>query len=344
MGITWPLLAVGLRIGTISSQFELDTDTPDALCPELGMAREAVAKRLGELEVEGNGTWRGRYRIVHDPSGRRGDYVALSIFDPQGAEQLNRELPIQGESCATLVQAMALIIDGYFRDLGQSLPETATANSEHTVPHETVIHAEKSPDNETLVAAPQSRKPRDVKPIVTATPKPQSEPQNASLALIFGAGMESVPRSAAATFGLLAAVTTHWQLALRVGLPFVSRAQTVEPGQAKLYAVPFRLGLARSLSLGENTTVFMSPEVLASVERGWTVGLANEKAAYRSAIGLGARLGFGQRLTTAWTINANVAGDAVFVNPSRFMVEEKPVLGASPVRWSLGLELSRVFF
>lgn len=333
MGITWPLLAVGLRIGTMSSQFELDTDTPDALCPELGMAREAVAKRLGALEVDGGGTWRGRYRIVHDPSGRRGDYVALSILDPQGAEQLKRELPIQGESCAVLAQAMALIIDGYFRDLGQSLPEPVSPESARPVPSLAPV-----------APLPQLPTPPPTKAVVAATPPTQSAEKTASLGLILGLGMESVPRSAAATLGLLTAVTTNWHLTLRVGLPFVSMKQSVEPGQAKLYSVPLRLGLSRQLALASNTFVVIGPEVLASVERGWTEGLEDEKPAYRAAIGLGGRLGLAQRLTSDWTVAAGVAGDAVLFNPSRFMVQGQPVLEASRVRWSLGLELSGVVF
>src|ERR1700690_2695120 len=118
MGLSWLLLAMGLS--REPTEFQIDTDTPDSLCPELSMTRDAVQKRLGKLEVEGGGIWRGHYGTVHDPSGRHGDYVRLVIVDPSGKEQATRDFSVRGESCATLAQAIALVVEGFFRDLGQS--------------------------------------------------------------------------------------------------------------------------------------------------------------------------------------------------------------------------------
>jgi len=78
-GLSWLLLTLGGIAH--ATEFQLDTDTPDALCPELSMTREAVRRRLGQLETEAGGGWRGSYSIVHDPSGRRGDHVYLVIRD-----------------------------------------------------------------------------------------------------------------------------------------------------------------------------------------------------------------------------------------------------------------------
>jgi len=87
-GLTWLLLAMSTSVQP--AEFHIETDTPDALCPELQLTRDAVTKRLGRLEVDGGGTWQGRYSTVHDPAGRHGDSVRLVITDPFGKEQLTR--------------------------------------------------------------------------------------------------------------------------------------------------------------------------------------------------------------------------------------------------------------
>jgi len=60
-----------------SGGFTLETGSPDALCPELEMTREIVARRLGSLIVEGRKGWLGRYTIGHAPAGNPRDFVRL---------------------------------------------------------------------------------------------------------------------------------------------------------------------------------------------------------------------------------------------------------------------------
>src|SRR5512142_5392 len=111
IGLRWLVLALGGSVQ--ATEFQLDTDTPDSLCPELSMTRSAVRQRLGQLETEAGRRWHGVYSNVHDPTGRHGDYVRLVIRDAEGHEQLKRELPMKGESCETLAQAIALVVEGY---------------------------------------------------------------------------------------------------------------------------------------------------------------------------------------------------------------------------------------
>src|SRR6266700_5807862 len=111
--IAWlplPLLAVMAAAGGL----EVDTSTPDALCPDLGQVREAAQARLGDIEAEG--AWRASYALIHRPDRREdGDVVRLELRDPGGRLRLQRDLPRAGESCAALAQALVVVLDSYFR-------------------------------------------------------------------------------------------------------------------------------------------------------------------------------------------------------------------------------------
>lgn len=98
--------------------FALETGSPDALCPELQATREIVARRLGSLVVEGHKGWLARYTIGHAPAGNPRDFVRLELFNPQGGVELRRDLPIEGDSCRTMAEVIALVLDRYFRGLG----------------------------------------------------------------------------------------------------------------------------------------------------------------------------------------------------------------------------------
>src|SRR4051812_34485164 len=92
----------------------VDTTTPDALCPDLGQGRAAARARLGDIEADGD--WSASYALIHRPDGvDAGDVVRLELHDPTSRLRLRRELPRAGESCASLAQALVVILDAYFR-------------------------------------------------------------------------------------------------------------------------------------------------------------------------------------------------------------------------------------
>jgi hypothetical protein len=97
----------------------ITTPTPDALCPPLGATRDAVDARLGSLELEG--TWRATYNVVHRVDG---DYVELKLQDGADQVRLERALPVRGESCSTLAQVIALVLERYFQRPGGELAAT----------------------------------------------------------------------------------------------------------------------------------------------------------------------------------------------------------------------------
>ena len=93
-----------------ASGLVVETDSPDALCPPLESTRATVEARLGQVAFEG--TWRARYSQLHRDDG---DYLLLELRDAGGEVRLSRELPRAGESCATLSQVIALVLERYFR-------------------------------------------------------------------------------------------------------------------------------------------------------------------------------------------------------------------------------------
>lgn len=104
------------RVGAAATALELETGSPDALCPDLTMTREAVSRRLGTLVTPAGAGWKARYTIGHAPEGTPRDFVRLELFGPDGALQLARDLPLEA-SCATMADVIALVLDRHFRGL-----------------------------------------------------------------------------------------------------------------------------------------------------------------------------------------------------------------------------------
>lgn len=70
--------------------------------------------------------WRARYTIGHAPEGSPRDFVRLELFAPDGGHALERELPLEGESCSTMAEVIALVLDSHFRTLHVPEPASAT--------------------------------------------------------------------------------------------------------------------------------------------------------------------------------------------------------------------------
>src|SRR5688572_15537513 len=96
----------------------VETGSPDALCPDLASAEAAIHARLGELEAGDSANWRLRYTMGHAPAATSGDFVRLELYDPENELRLSRDVPLAGESCATVARVMALVIDRFFRAMG----------------------------------------------------------------------------------------------------------------------------------------------------------------------------------------------------------------------------------
>jgi hypothetical protein len=85
LGFAATVFAGGLRV---------ETQTPAALCPDIGEVRRAVHDRLS---IEGAGEWLAMVDLVHRPEGEAGDVVRVELRDPASHLRLHRDLPRSGE-------------------------------------------------------------------------------------------------------------------------------------------------------------------------------------------------------------------------------------------------------
>jgi len=233
----------------------LETGSPDALCPELEATREIVARRLGSLVVEGRKGWHARYTIGHTPAGNPRDFVRLELFDPEGAVQLQRDLPIEGDSCRTMSEVIALVLDRYFRGLmsaEQAPPESA--------PEPEAARAS--------AAAPSSAPPS----VAESAPEPSHRSNRPSLR----ASGEYAASAGEPWLGLRVdlGIGSRWEVGagLRYGLvPLEER----EPRGARVEArsVASRLSLAWTLALPAGL-LRLGPTASVTFQRASTYGLA----------------------------------------------------------------------
>lgn len=335
MGLGWVL--VTLAMGAQPTEFRLDTDTPDALCPELQLTRDAVKKRLGKLEVEGGGRWEGRYTTVHDPTGKRGDFIRLVIVDPSGKEQMTRDLPMRGESCATMAQAISLVVDSFFRDFGQSPARDATKDApaeQHTetIPAPTPPAAVLPPPKTATSSQPQG---------ATTPPRARSV---GSAGIVVGGGYESVPSSAAADIGLFSELSSRWRLDLHAAFPVSRMRESFGNASAYLYPIPLRLSVTYQTPGHDGLMGFVGPELLLSVERGWASGAPSEHQGWRESFGAGARAGAAYWISPRLALSAAFSFDGILVQSRRFLVIEEPALEASHARLAGTLELWGAIF
>jgi hypothetical protein len=236
--------------GGTSPGLAVETATPDALCPDLPALRRAVEARLGVVSVEGDRGWTARTTMGHAPGQEARDFVRLELFDPSGDRKLERDLPLEGESCATMAQLVAMVLERYFRGVGW----TAGALLPGSAPVETAVAP-------AVVSTAPSPPPRPLLP----APRP-----GAGLALRLaggmGGGIAPADRAAAVSAGLRFGFARNVALGISVMLP--PRTQATAPGDlpaAHAHAVPVRIGV--DSAIGGALSAAIGPEVLLSIER-----------------------------------------------------------------------------
>jgi hypothetical protein len=241
----------------------VETGSPDALCPDLRATREAIRSRLGTLALDGDQQgWTARYTAGHAP-GSAGDFVRLELFDPGGARRLVRDLPRSDESCETLSQAIALVVERYFRELAPA-PVSAAAPLEPAVP-----------------SGSTSEPPR----------RGASELLSPRLALGVAVGFASAQPGAVA--GLQAGywVWPDLHVELSAAADLGSRSEQLGAARVELRSYPVQLGLGwgRRFHAWDS---FVGPELRCTLERARGVGLGSFDPAPGAELsaGLGAGL------------------------------------------------------
>lgn len=263
----WVVLSIGRSAHAADASpagLTLETGSPDAWCPDLAATRRAVSDRLGTLALEGEQSWVARYTIGHAPDGG-GDFVQLVLHDGQGVLRLERILPVHGEACDTLAQAIALVLERYFRALQTPVTEPATP-------------AEAPP------------KPGAVSSPPDAPVRPMARPL--TLAAELGLSLGSSTAVLGLRFGAWFGDWFQASLAPQVLLPPETEALTDAGrprGSASVMEVPLRVGVG----LGRRTTGLAwraGPELRFSLRRASTEGVlileeGNERSGDASGTG-----------------------------------------------------------
>ena len=311
-----------LWVLAVAGSLQVDTSTPDALCPDLGQVREAARARLGDIEAEG--AWHASYALIHRPDGREtGDVVRLRLHDPSGHLRLQRDLPRAGESCAALARALVVVLDSYFRHPSDDAAPAFTARGEPAP---------------TLAAA-----------------RPQPAPPAQRLALDmrggwsggWSGGQQSSPLLA---LGLrLSVAPPAWWVGLEGTWLVTQQAWSVGSARATERSYAVRGFLARDLLGGGGVALLVGPEAVLALDRADGASLPQGAARLRASFGGGLRAHFQLALTRQVSLGLVAAADylpaawggSFWINRSAMQTEIFP---ASRVRLMIGAGVSWAVF
>lgn len=94
---------------------EIESGTPDDLCPEKAATEAAVRGRLGGvLKGDGEATWKARYSTWYAPEALA-RLLRIEILDPSGRVQQTKDIQTAGATCESLAYAIAVVVESYFR-------------------------------------------------------------------------------------------------------------------------------------------------------------------------------------------------------------------------------------
>lgn len=303
VALLWSARASALEAGGLT----LETGSPDALCPELEATREIVGRRLGSLVVEGRKGWRARYTIGHTPAGNPRDFVRLELFNPEGRVELRRDLPIEGASCGTMSEVIALVLDRYFRGL---------------------MAAEQAPDE----VAPEPRARPEAAPPAAATDAPREHAPSDS-AYSSGqsprAAIEYATSAAQPWLGLRVALQLGSHLELGAGLRLgLTPLEERDPRGASIEAraVGSRVSGAWTLVLPPGV-LRLGPTASVSLERATTHGLTSPTDRTRALWAAGVEAGFRVPVSRKFFFEASSSLDVLMPGVSgKFFIGDREVL------------------
>jgi len=309
-----------------SPGFVLETGSPDAFCPDLSQTRAAVTRRLGALQVDGHRGWRARYTIGHAPTSAQRDFVRLELFGPEDTVELVRDLPMANESCSTMAEVIALVLDRHFRGLSRDEHASVTAET-------TPSPAEKSePPRVPDQAAPSP---------ATESSVPTAERLRSSRFLLSLELTESWRRALPTlnARGRLR-IGPHLLAAFSLGLDLKSEQQALAQ-QATVSAWGGEVSglLAYRHSLG-SSSAYLGAGLLAQLQQGQSDGLSNQATQTRGVWSGIAEAGWLMPFAGGWWLSALTRGSVAIPGLSgQFYVQNREVLRPKAVDLSFGLGL-----
>jgi hypothetical protein len=314
----------------------IETGSPDALCPELASTRAAVDRRLGAVSVPG-GSFLARYTIGHAPVGSPRDFVRLELFGPDGEQRLTRDLPLEGESCSTMAEVIALVLDRYFRALlaGEPAPETTVEPAPAANPVEPLGGP-----------APSPAPPSPVLPAPTSTSRPDAGYDDAPgrlQLLAFEAAFRSTPQPALGARVMFELwPNTYVGTALHVGLTSDSENLT-DAGRVSSRDATWRAYAGWGPRIGPVRT-YIGPGFCVGLSRGSGQGLAQANSGLRALSAAGLDLGAVWVTDERWSFSASGALDMVLTGLSGgFYVDTEEVLVPDPLSAWFGVAVGYDF-
>jgi hypothetical protein len=330
-------MALGPRLAHADSALTIETGSPDALCPELETTRGAVRRRLGELVVPGGSSgFRARYTIGHAPAGTPRDFVRLELFGPEGTLQLERDLPLEGESCSTMAEVIALVLDRYFRALlaGDSAAEREPAPAaEPPPPISSPVPA--------LTAPAASPPDTGITPTDAAAVERGRPERLALVSLELGVRSASGPQ-----LGVRALFELWPELyaggAVHIGLS--TRSEALDGGgEVSSRSAIGRIFAAWGKRLGPFRT-YVGPALSLGLARGTGSGLDDAGVGYRATWAAGLDAGAVWVGSGGWSLGVSAALDAAFAElGGRFYVDDQEVLEPEPLQAWFGVAAGRDF-
>jgi hypothetical protein len=297
----------------------VETDSPDAHCPDLHQTREAVNARLGTIEGTG---FRARYTIVHATGDVPRDFVLLELLSPEGEVRLRRELPI-GDSCAAVAGAIALVLDQHFRAL---ITDESAAADVHTPSTKA-----SDPVRADALVAP-------------ANPHAASAEQSPAswLAMLEVAVLSSSP-SVAAGLRVDALFARAWHAGLELAVPLGDQVEVLPGGgEARARSVELNAHLGWGPELGA-VRPYLGPTLFMVLERAYTTSPLESSTRYRLLGGAGGELGLNVRLGERWRTVAFATAGGIFAQSATFVVGGEEVLAGIGWVGKAGLGLAYAF-
>lgn len=260
---------------------EVTTSTPDALCPPLDEAREAIAARVGEVL----GNYRIDYALVRGEDAGRALKLEVQL---DGQPVLQRELPLNHSGCEDAAQTIALVLERYFDAIERPQPPLAAPERE-PVP-ETVERRVSQTSTPSPKSGPASSHP----------PSSRHRSWRAAAGLLIAQDLGLAP-----TLGLelrpawlqqARRVQLGWGLALA---PFVtSHTQGVREQEISERTLQIATWLPFELGFG-SWSFWLGPWAQLRLQRAQAASLAEAQPGYRSLPGFGGGAGFGWSPTSS---------------------------------------------
>jgi hypothetical protein len=290
------LLAALLASAAAAPAIDLVADPPEPDCPRRERVLQALELRLGDTPQATARPWRLSYAVTA-PSAAPGQRdIRIALAPPAGEPRLRRALRIGVDDCAAGAEAVAVVVEEYFRGVGwtrgQALPSPAIAAS-----------------------AP---------PPIAARSAPR-------LLLVAGAA-GGYDRSGwlRARLGARVRVAGPLHVALTADLPGRSRTEPAGGGEARLSSWPGTLALPLVLRRSP-LELEAGPELGAALERAETREVSRGAAQSRTTLAIGLGAGAALQLAPRWRLVVGVSGQRAVLG-SEFVFNQSTQVLAIP-RW-----------